>query len=525
MIFRSRGRWCAFVVAFFVTISLLSGVAALSAPSDGIVTAQEDTNGSTGPGDSWPTPGNESDGNESGNNESGGGGGGGGLADRIVGGIGAANPVPSTEDAMESAWEWMQEKFRGAMTTAVNDVFNELLGTPTPENDGVMGIAGTPVDQETAAEIDEQQEDNGSSTQVYTDLYSSVYLGYVMPLVGGFVTIMALLVLVGPALSAFTQRRMYATIGSAAVAVFLIVGSWEFATLLHVFSDEVTQFLLPDAEEVMSSSRTAYSGPIALAVGLYLTGGMTGIALLGLHGVRHMLLYLAPVVLPALILLAYWGGHRRVKQVGSFFIWQYYGLLVWNWPTAVLLRVAYELNWTFHNVGLVNVVMTMAVFFIAVILPLLVSTSFGLIGMSVRGVVAGTAGGAVSRFRSGTRSGQAAENPSRTRRVGQRLKSGAAKAGLSARNRAAGAYSRGQDRFSRNTDSDGPAPSRDKAGMTPSSRRSMADGGTRVSRNRSLNTGVTPSQRQRANHKGVGSKPKKRLERTNDGGYTVVDRR
>ncbi|WP_114578617.1 hypothetical protein [Saliphagus sp. LR7] len=532
------------MAVLLVSLALVAslGVTAVAvAPADGgVVAAQEDGdngNESDGPGDQWPS-GNESAGNESENesgNESGGGdgSGGGGLLDRAGSAIGSANPVPSPAEAAEDVWEWISTQLQEMMTTLVDTVFNELLGTPTIENDGAMGIMGSPVDPTTAEEIDANDDTNGGfATQNYTNLYHSVYLVYVIPLVGGVLGVMALTVLVGPSLSAFTQRRMFTTVGTAALAVFLVVASWEFAALMHAFSDGVTQHFLPTGGEVLDFNRTIYSGPLAVTIGLLASGGTTGIALLALHAVRHMLLYVAPIALPALILLAYWGGHQRVKQVGSFFIWQWYALLVWNWPTAVLLRVAYELNWMFHSSDLINIGMTMAIFLIAVAIPLAVSGSFTLIGLSMRGAAASAAGGAFASIRNRSRS--AAPEPtgeSRTRRAGRRLRSGASWAGAGAANRASGAYGRASAAVNRrrgvdNTTS-GPAPSKDRVGKTPSSRRAAADGGSIISRSRSRTsrTGITPGQRQRTNHKGAtASKPKKRLQRTDNGNYRVIDR-
>ncbi|WP_157972372.1 hypothetical protein [Saliphagus sp. LR7] len=459
-------------------------------------------------------------------NESGGGDGGG--AGGLLDGITPSNPVPSIQETLENAWEWIANQFQTTMVELIDDVVNQLLGTPTIENDGAWGILGTPVDAETAAEVDQaENEQNGAggfSAQIYTNLYNSVYLEFVIPLIGAVVGLMALTVLVGPALSAFTQRRMVSVIGSAALAVFLIVASWEFAALMHAFSDGVTQHFLPTGEEVMTEDRAAAGGPLAAMLGLSIISGSTSIALLAMHAVRHILLFLYPIVLPALFLLAYWGGHRRVKQTGSFFIWQWYGLLVWNWPTAVLLRAAYELEWTFHSSGLVNFAMTMGIFLIAVGLPIAISGSFGLIGMSMRGVMASTASSAFANTQNRSGHATAAEpsRDSRTRHAERRLKSGGANPGISAKSRAAGAYARVRSRFSRgsNEQSD-PAPSRNQARVAPYSRKPATDGGVHR-RSRSMSTGVTPAQRQRTNHKGTGSKPTPHHNRTNNRS-TVID--
>ncbi|WP_255171190.1 hypothetical protein [Natrononativus amylolyticus] len=409
-----------------------------------------------------------------------------GSGTTVSDGVDTLNPitgVPSPVDAIAAIWEWASEEFHEAMLYFVDSVFNNMLGTPTIENDGIHGITGTPVD------------DGSVSGGIYSDLHESVYLPFIIPLVGGVVTLMALLVLIGPAISAFTKRRMFATLGSATLAIFLVVASWEYAALLHVFSDEVTQFFLPEGDEIADSERAMISGPLAVVVGLYFQGWIAGIALLTIHTVRHMLLYIVPIMLPILILLAYWGGNQRVKQVGSVFIWQYYALLVWNWPTALLLRVAYELNWTFHDIEVINLGMTMAVFFIALVVPLAISGSFTLVGISMQGAAVATATSAVSSARTATPAVTSGGYP-RTRSAVGRLKRGGTYAGISTTDRAKAVYERSRWRSS-STPAAHPRSSKPK-NWNPNNK--IGDGPTISSSksHRRRSRSVSPTQRRRA---------------------------
>jgi hypothetical protein len=329
-----------------------------------------------------------------------------GTVDFVSGVIPDVPDVPTPAEATEQIWSYMAVQFHAGFVQLVDEVFNNLLGTPKIHNDGPMGIFGAPTTIDSGAETADRtdaDEYDAFASALYADLYDSVYLPFVMPLVFSIMGLAAIGVLVGPALSAITHHRMLSILGSAVFAVILVVASWEFAALIHALSDSATQFFLPDSEELLGeeafddADETAAAGPIATAVGFSILGISKGLILAIIHGLRHSALYVFPLVLPLLLLLAYFGVWQKVKLVGSVLIWQYYALLVMNIPTALLLRIAYEAEWQFiagEAAFFANLAATMGVFFIAIIIPLFISGSFLLIGLSMRGATMGTAMGA-----------------------------------------------------------------------------------------------------------------------------------
>ncbi|ELY53417.1 hypothetical protein C491_21041, partial [Natronococcus amylolyticus DSM 10524] len=294
---------------------------------------------------------------------------GGGIGDAIGGAAGSAlDPA----DAAEQVWERLTEMFASAMTMFVDEVFNQALGTPTINNDGAFGILGTPEaieeGEQTPANTEASQYDAFAS-QNYVTVYEEVYLGLIMPMAMSIMFLLALLMLVAPAITAITRRKVGSILASGVFVVMMIVAVWEFATLMHALSDAAAQLFLPDGEEVLDSEVTTYSGGVASALILYFKGWVGGAALGLIHATRHVLLFVYPAVLPIFFILAYWGGHQRVKQVGSFFIWQWYGLLVMNIPTAVLLSFANAVGWQLFPYETLNFLATLGIFALAVMIP------------------------------------------------------------------------------------------------------------------------------------------------------------
>ncbi|WP_331232282.1 hypothetical protein [Natronorarus salvus] len=341
-----------------------------------------------------------------------------GTVDFVSGVIPDVPDVPTPAEATEHIWSYMAVQFHEMFVTLVDEVFNNLLGTPTIHNDGPLGIIGGPEpigSGEATADDTAADEYDVFASHLYVDLYANVYLPFIMPLTAAILGLAAIGVLIGPSLSAITHHRMLSLLGAAIFAVILVVASWEFAALIHSLSDSATQFFLPDGEELIGeetladADETAAAGPLSMALGFYLTGGIKALILAIIHGLRHAALFVFPLVLPFLLILAYLGIWQKVKLVGSVLIWQYYALLTMNIPTAILLRIAHEAEWQFVPEGVdffANLAATMGIFFIAIIIPLLVSGSFLLIGLSMRGVAAGTAMGAAGTV-GGRRRGRA----------------------------------------------------------------------------------------------------------------------
>ncbi|WP_157224589.1 hypothetical protein [Natronococcus occultus] len=417
---------------------------------------------------------------------------GGGITDTIGD---TASSALNPADAAEQVWERLTEMFASAMTMFVEEVFNQALGTPTINNDGAFGILGTPEaieeGEQTPANTEAGQYDAFASEN-YVTVYEEIYLGLVMPMAMSIMFLLALLMLVAPAVTAITRRKVGSILASGVFVVLMIVAIWEFATLLHALSDAATQLFLPDGEDVLDSEVTTYSGGVASALILYFKGWVGGASLALIHATRHVLLFVYPAVLPIFFILAYWGGHRRVKQVGSFFIWQWYGLLVMNIPTAVLLAFANAVGWQLFPWDLLNFVATLGIFALAVMIPFAVSGSFFLIGLSMRGAAVGTASSAISKYAPSPRPASVFGGD-RTRSAKERLKRGGSKAGAAAANRSKAAAQRAKSSVNsrRPIRTDGGQSS--ESGSTSTSRTS-----SRSPPNSTDGTGVTPNQRRKA---------------------------
>ncbi|MDG5821675.1 hypothetical protein [Natronococcus sp. A-GB7] len=408
---------------------------------------------------------------------------------------GAGSAVSDTlnpADAAEEVWERLTEMFAGAMSFFVEEVFNEALGTPTINNDGAFGILGTPEALEEGEQTPSHKEAglyDAMATENYVTVYEEVYLGLVMPMAMSVMFLLALLMLVAPAITAITRRKVGSILASGVFVVMMIVAVWEFATLMHALSDAAAQLFLPDGEDVLDSEVTTYSGGVATALILYFKGWVGGAALGLIHATRHVLLFVYPAVLPIFFILAYWGGHRRVKQVGSFFIWQWYGLLVMNIPTAILLAFANAVGWQLFPWELLNFLATLGIFALAVLIPFTVSGSFFLIGLSMRGAAVGTASSVVSKYAPSPRPASVFGGE-RTRSAKERLKRGGERAGAAAANRSKAAAQRAKSSVNSRR------PIRTDGGQSSGSSSGSSSGGSNSSTTQGA--GVTPDQRRKA---------------------------
>jgi hypothetical protein len=411
----------------------------------------------------------------------------------ILGGAGSAvSNTLNPADAAEEVWERLTEMFAGAMSFFVEEVFNEALGTPTINNDGAFGILGTPEALEEGEQTPSHKEAglyDAMATENYVTVYEEVYLGLVMPMAMSVMFLLALLMLIAPAITAITRRKVGSILASGVFVVMMIVAVWEFATLMHALSDAAAQLFLPDGEDVLDSEVTTYSGGVATALILYFKGWVGGAALGLIHATRHVLLFVYPAVLPIFFILAYWGGHRRVKQVGSFFIWQWYGLLVMNIPTAILLAFANAVGWQLFPWELLNFLATLGIFALAVLIPFTVSGSFFLIGLSMRGAAVGTASSVVSKYAPSPRPASVFGGE-RTRSAKDRLKRGGERAGAAAANRSKAAAQRAKSSVNSRR------PIRTDGGQSSGSSSGSSSGGSNSSTTQGA--GITPDQRRKA---------------------------
>lgn len=269
--------------------------------------------------------------------------------------------------------EWLEGFLHDGMVFFIDEVFNNMLGTPTPENDGWEGILGQPVDE------------------TYSQLYEEVFIDKIMLPMFMFMS----LAFTGYVLfimpwAGITGQRVMPALLTMFGAVALVLFAWNFATLLHHVSDAMTMWFLPSGEELVRTeglesdvdfsedNHELRTGALAAAVGLKLAGWNIGLVLLVIHGVRQAILFFMPVLLGPILAGMYFGP-RVSKAAFSIVFWQYIGLLVMNWPTALILSMAYHVNYTFGLGGeagaLANVAVMMGMFIIALGIPVIVNGS------------------------------------------------------------------------------------------------------------------------------------------------------
>jgi hypothetical protein len=287
------------------------------------------------------------------------------------GGTGSIGPSLSPEENAEDLAEWLRGQLRGATVYIVDEVINDMLGTPTPENDGWHGILGQPVGD------------------TYSDLYEEIYLQMILPpafqfMIIGFIFFTLFVVPFSP----MTGQRVWSVLLAMFGAGALVMLSWNVASLLHHVSDAVTMWFLPQGEEILASGdpNNPFSeeniklnaGPLTVGLGVYLASWNVGLMLALIHGIRHAVLFLMPTILP-IILVGMYFGPRTSKAAFSVLFWQYIGLLVMNWPTALLLSIGYYVGFDFGMGAagsLANMAVTIGVIILAVVLPLTIQTSF-----------------------------------------------------------------------------------------------------------------------------------------------------
>jgi hypothetical protein len=131
-----------------------------------------------------------------------------GGARSMLSDINPASDVMSPADAAEEVWERLTEMFAYGMTLFVEEVFNEALGTPTINNDGAFGIFGTPEALEEGDQTPSHKEAgvyDRVASENYVTIYEEIYLGLVMPMAMSIMFLLALLMLIAPAITAITR--------------------------------------------------------------------------------------------------------------------------------------------------------------------------------------------------------------------------------------------------------------------------------------------------------------------------------
>jgi hypothetical protein len=114
------------------------------------------------------------------------------------------------------------------------------------------------------------------------------------------------------------------------------------------------------------------------------------------YGLRWGLLIVGMFAMPLILVLALVGPHPRLRQLGATLAWQFIGLLVMTWPVAFMMRLGYELQWSFSVSGLANFVLSLAMLAIGLVIPLVISVSLLRAPPSITAIAAGATGAAAS---------------------------------------------------------------------------------------------------------------------------------
>lgn len=275
-------------------------------------------------------------------------------------------------DNAEELAEWFNDWLASGFIWFIDDVFNNLLGTPYPENDGWAGIMGTPVN--------EQYQQN------YDFMIEFVLIPAITVMTIAFVVYSLFIIPVAP----LTGHRILPALLAMFAGAVIVVFGWNFATMNQMIADAATQWFLPSSEELIDieedsdgqadfsgDNHELRSGPTAAVLGLTIFGWNTGITLIMFHSARHLILIFMPAVMPVLLTLMYFGP-KFTKASFSIAFWQYMALTYSNIPTAFFFAMAFNIDFDFGFAGeygeLANVAMTMFLFGLGLFFPAFIHT-------------------------------------------------------------------------------------------------------------------------------------------------------
>lgn len=275
-------------------------------------------------------------------------------------------------DNAEELAEWLDDWLTSGFVWFIDDVFNNLLGTPYPENDGWAGIMGTPVN--------EQYQQN------YDFMIEFVLIPAITVMTIAFMVYSLFIIPVAP----LTGHRIFPALLAMFAGAVIVVFGWNFATMNQMMADAATQWFLPSGEELIDieedddgqadfsgDNHELRSGPTAAVLGLKIFGWNLGVVLIMFHSARHLILIFMPAVMPVLLTLMYFGP-KFTKASFSLAFWQYMALTYSNIPTAFFFAMAFNVDFAFGFAGeygeLANVAMTMFLFTLGLFFPAFIHT-------------------------------------------------------------------------------------------------------------------------------------------------------
>lgn len=283
-------------------------------------------------------------------------------------GGGGGGVIPGPEDFF-FFWLDMLIEFSIAVYVELLKLLRRLLGTPYPKNSGWMGVFGEP-------------------TGPFRPLYQDVLLAYVFPILATLIVFTLVAYFISIVLgSIFGRYKAGQYLFTFIVGVLIVSFSWTAVTYLQKVTHVVTMGLLPTAGELTSGAAqtlVTLGGQVAILGSMALLGASQSLLLVAIYGARQAILFYAPFIFPILVYMAFLGPHDYIKAIGSLAIWQYFAVLAYPLPTAIGLRMAYEMNWAFSHNGLENAILTIGLVATMVVWPIFSSASLFFVPLLLR---------------------------------------------------------------------------------------------------------------------------------------------
>lgn len=293
--------------------------------------------------------------------------------------LGGYNPL-DPEEMYNETINLTTQGFDAALRWQINKSVSIWIGTPY---DAVVGGNGPKSPTLT------------SINQIMGELRTSVYGPYVFQFL---VLLIALFIIMSavaiPASTMFYGASLSRWLAKIAMTIVIVGLAYDLINILQQTSNAIAWGIAPSAQELTSSMGGLFklgSGPAVAILGLYFGGWMEALALSLVYAIRQIVLVMAPTVMPLILVLAYGSPHRRLRGFGSTMFWQWFNLCFVNIPVAIMLRLAFVLEWGFGPAGVLGFLMTLAVFFVALILPFVSSWAFFKYPPAITGAAAGAA--------------------------------------------------------------------------------------------------------------------------------------
>ncbi|WP_114579420.1 hypothetical protein [Saliphagus sp. LR7] len=298
--------------------------------------------------------------------------------------------------------EWIDETAQSTFEAILEGSIEFATSTPTMDNDGWMGVFGTPTDDH------------------YNALYDEIYIGAVSPVVLFFmvlsIMVVATILPFGTFFNSY-QASSWALMIMGGIVAFAL--AWPLTSLLHLAADSIASWFGPTTEELTANLPQLGSASVAAAGGIYLFGWLKAIVFALLWGFRWTLLYMVmPFLFPFAISFALLGPHKIVRRIGSLFIWSYIGLLIMPIPAAVLFSAAISIEWGFNASGMAGVILTLGTLVIAILVPLAIMKAM----FVTNALMAGSAGAIGAGLQRRSRMGYDVKTPQQARHAGGRAR-------------------------------------------------------------------------------------------------------